>query len=97
MNEWNPLSCETSQVAVVVKNLPVNAGDVRDASSTPGLGRCPGDGNGNPLQYSYLENPRDSLQSMGLQRVIYNWSELAHITHSYWEKNQSDLPTISYL
>ena len=39
-----------------VKNLPANAGDV---SSIPGLGRSPGDGNGKPLQCSYLENPRD--------------------------------------
>ena len=41
----------------MVKNPPVNAGDVRDLSSIPGLGRSPGEGNGNPLQYSCLENP----------------------------------------
>ena len=41
----------------MVKNLPVNAGDARDAGSIPGSGRSPGVGNGNPLQYSYLENP----------------------------------------
>ena len=40
----------------VVKNLPVNAGDV---GSVPGLGRFPGEGNGTPLQYSCLENPMD--------------------------------------
>ena len=44
---------------VVVKNLPANAGDVTDASSIPVLGRFPGGGHGNPLQYSYLENPKD--------------------------------------
>ena len=49
----------SSQVALVVKNLPANAGDIRDAGSIPGLGRSPGDGNGNPLQYSCLENPVD--------------------------------------
>ena len=49
----------TSQVALVVKNLLANAGDVRDAGSTPGWGRSPGGRNGNPLQYSYLENPMD--------------------------------------
>jgi len=43
----------------VVKNLPSNAGDVRDMGSIPGLGRSPGGGNGNPLQYSCLENPMD--------------------------------------
>ena len=41
----------------VVKNLLANAGD---AGSIPGLGRSPGEGNGNPLQYSYLKNPMDS-------------------------------------
>ena len=47
----------TSQVALVVKNLLANASDLRDASSIPGLGRPPGEGLGNPLQYSCLENP----------------------------------------
>ena len=48
-----------SQKALVVKNLPVNSGDVRDVGSTPGLGRSPGGGHDNPLQYSCLENPMD--------------------------------------
>ena len=48
-----------SEVARVVKNLPVSAGDVRGADSIPGLERSPGEGNGNSLQYSYLENPMD--------------------------------------
>ena len=48
-----------SQVALVVKNPPANAGDIRDAGSIPGLGRSPGGGHGNPLQYSCLENPMD--------------------------------------
>ena len=43
----------------MVKNLLANAGDLRDVGSTPGLGRSPGRGEGNPLQYSYLENPMD--------------------------------------
>ena len=43
----------------MVKNLHANAGDVRDAGLIPGLGRSPGEGNGNPLQYSCLENPMD--------------------------------------
>ena len=46
-----------SQVALVVKNLPANAEDVRDVGSIPGLGRFSGGGHGNPLQYSCLENP----------------------------------------
>ena len=50
-----------SQVVLVVKNLPANASarDVRDMGLIPGLGRSPGEGNGNPLQYSCLENPMD--------------------------------------
>ena len=43
----------------MVKNLPANAGGIRDVSSIPGLGRSPGGGNGNLLQYSCLENPLD--------------------------------------
>ena len=43
----------------VVKNLPANAGDTRDAGLICGLGRSPGVGNGNPLPYSCLENPMD--------------------------------------
>ena len=43
----------------MVKNLPASAGDTRDASSIPGSGRSPGEGNGNPFQYSYLENSMD--------------------------------------
>ena len=42
-----------------VKNLPANAGDIRDVGSVPGSGRSPGEGNGNPLQCSCLENPMD--------------------------------------
>ena len=48
-----------SRVALVVKNSPASVGDIRDASSIPGSGRSPGEGNGNPLQYSGLENPMD--------------------------------------
>ena len=44
---------------LVVQNLPANAGDVRDMGLIPRLGRSPGEGNGNPLQYSHLENPMD--------------------------------------
>ena len=46
-----------SQVVPVVKNPPANAGDIRDKGLIPGLGRFPGGGHGNPLQYSCLENP----------------------------------------
>ena len=46
-------------MALVVKSLPANAGDIRDVGLIPGLGRSPGGGHGNPLQYSCLENPMD--------------------------------------
>ena len=48
-----------SQVALVVKNLSTNAGDVRDVGLVPGLGRSPGEGNGSLLQYSCLEESMD--------------------------------------
>ena len=61
---------------LVVKNLPAIAGDV---GLIPGLGRCPGEGNGNPLQYSCLENSMTEepcgLQSMGSQK---NWTPLSN-------------------
>ena len=43
----------------MVKNLPTSARDLRDVGSIPGSGRSPGEGQGNPLQYSCLENPMD--------------------------------------
>ena len=49
-----------------VKRLPPEAGDIRDTSSVPRLGRSPGKGNGSPLQYSCLENPMDGGAWRGL-------------------------------
>ena len=61
--DWteSPNRSETwaSQVALVVKNLLANAGNIRDLGSIPGSGRSPGGGHGNPLQYSCLENLMD--------------------------------------
>ena len=48
-----------SQLSLMVKNPPANAGDIRDVRSIPGLGRSPEGPHGNPLQYSCLENPMD--------------------------------------
>ena len=60
-------------VVLLVKNLPANTGDVRDMGFIPGLKRFPGEGHGNPLQYSCLRISRTEetgeLESMGLQRV----------------------------
>ena len=64
---------QASQVALVVKNPPANEGDL---GLIPGLGRYPGGGHGNPLQYSCLENPMDrgawQATGIGSQRVRYN-------------------------
>ena len=46
-------------MVVGVKNRPANAGDIRDSGSIPRLGRSPGGGHGDPLQYSFLEHPMD--------------------------------------
>ena len=56
---WGNLRGWVPQVAPVVKNLPANVRDVRDRDSIPALGRSPGGGHGNPLQYPHLENPTD--------------------------------------
>ena len=51
------IQLRASQVLLVVKNLPANSGDLRDTGLIPELGRSPGGGNGNPLQYSCLKDP----------------------------------------
>ena len=62
-----------SQVAIVVKNPPANAGEVRDTGSIPGSERPPGGGHGNPCPYScpWTEEP-GRLRSMGLQRARHS-------------------------
>ena len=57
-NRWK-LEKKTFTGDVVVKDLPVNAGDIRYAGSIPGFGRSPGGGHGNTVQYSCLEDPMD--------------------------------------
>ena len=56
-----------------------------DPGLIPGLGKSPEEGNGNPLQYSWLENPMESggLQSMGLQKVGYDWGAKTLI---FWQR-----------
>ena len=69
----------------MVKSLPANAGDGRDAGLIPGSGRSPGGGgHGNSLQYSFLKNPMDTgayggLHIIGSQRVRHNLKDLACI------------------
>ena len=69
-------------VALVVKNLPANAGDIIDLGSIPGWGRSLGGGHGNPLQYSCQENPMDRGTWRGAynpwnQKELDDWSDLA--------------------
>ena len=56
-------------MALVVKNSLANAGDLREVGSIPGLGRSPGGGHGNPLQYPCLENAMDREEPGGLQSL----------------------------
>ena len=64
-----------SQVTLVIKNPPTNAGDTRDTGSIPGPGRSPGGENSNPLQYSYLDNSMDRRNWwMTVHEVAKGWT-----------------------
>ena len=75
-------------VALVVKNLPANAGDIRDMGLISGLGRSPGEKHGNPVQYSCLENPMDTGAWWAtVHGVTKSWTRLKQLsthTHSDW-------------
>ena len=72
----------------MVKNLPPNAGDVRDITSSPGLGRSPGGGHGNPLQYSCLENPMDR----GVWRaIVHGVAKESDMTEQLTKQQQSKI------
>ena len=70
-----------------VENPPANAGDARDTDSIPGWETAPGEGNGNPLQYTSLGNPWTGepgrLQSVWSERVGHNWACTHTHTHTY--------------
>ena len=81
-----------AKVALVVKNLPAIAGAVREAGSTPGSGRHPGGGRGNPVQYCCLENPTDrEAWCVTVRRVAESQTRLKqlsrawHMLHLNWE------------
>ena len=73
LSHWTKLNDKTWGLSggLVVRNLPANAGDLRDAGSIPGKGRSPERGNGTPLQYCHLDNPMKEelgwLQAIALQ------------------------------
>ena len=64
-------------MALVVKNPPANSGGIRDVDSIPGSGKSPGVGNGNPLQYSCLEN---SMDRRAWKATIHGFAKESHIT-----------------
>ena len=65
----------------MVNNSPANAGVIRDAGSIPRLGRSPGGGHGNPLQYFCLESPMDSGAWLAtVHRVTQNWTQLKRLS-----------------
>ena len=67
----------------VIKNSPANAGDIRDVGFIPGLGRSPGGGNGNQLQYSCLENPTDrGVWRALVHGVAKSWMRLSTQAHT---------------
>ena len=72
----------TFQMGPVVNNLPANAGDTRHVGSILGWGRSPGVGNGNPLQYSCLENPMDrGAWWATVHGVANSWTRLSLCAH----------------
>ena len=69
-----------SQLVLGVKNPPASAGDVRDLGSLPGLGRSPGEGHGNPLQYSCLTNLIDRGTQATVHRVAKSGTRLKQLS-----------------
>ena len=67
-------------MALVIKNTPVNAGDIRDVGSAPGLGRSPGGGHGNSLQYSCLEKSHGQRSLAGYSPWDHKESDMTEVT-----------------
>ena len=74
-----------SQVVLVVKKLPANSGETKNAGSTLRLGRSPGGRQGNPLHHSCLENPMDrGAWQATVHRVAKNWTQIKQLsTHAH--------------
>ena len=65
----------------MVKNPPAKVGDVRDVGLIPGSGRSPGEGNGNPLQHSCLENPMErEAWGATVHKVAQSWTRLKQLS-----------------
>ena len=90
----------------MVKNPPVNAGDARDMGLIPGSGRFPGGGHGNPLQYSYLENPLNRGAWWALVHIVAKtptgkrlkgkpWKSIVWNDSASWrDKEEGGKPTV---
>ena len=81
--EWGAIAF-SAQVTLMVENSPANAGDIRNAGSIAGLGKSPEEGNGYPLQYSFLETPMDrGAWWATVHEVTKNWTQLKQLsTHA---------------
>ena len=75
-----------SQVALVVKNLPANAGDLRGMGLIPGWGRFPGGEHGNPLQYSCLQNPMNRGARWSTVHRVAKSSTRLKQHNTYWKE-----------
>ena len=92
-------ACWASQVALVVKNPPANAGDTGDLGSIPGLERCPRGEHGNLLQYSCLENPMDRGAWRAIvHRVAKSRTQLKRLsTHAHTHNLALTSPSFLFL
>ena len=81
---------------LVVKNLPANAGDIRDMGLIPGLGKSPGKGHGNPHQYSCQENPMDRgawrATVLGVSKRWTRLKQLSTHTHTHTPVSTTTIP-----
>ena len=83
--------------ALVVKNLPTNAGDIRNSGLIPRLGRSTGGGHGNPLQYSCLENPVDRGACRATVHRVTELDTTGVTWHDAWHKSAHECSWQLYL
>ena len=77
-------------MALVVKNLTANAGDIRGVGQTPGSGRSPEEGNGSPRQYPCMENPMDRGARAILHRVAQSRTKLKLLSTAWQDVRGSE-------